>query len=411
MVDIGFGGGKAEADADAARGGVGVGSHGLEDVAGASVHGGAGAAGTGFDVGELREPFAAKAGMAEHAGSGHTGGFGSLKNDTGKLILDFGFEQAAEVGEVGGAVGLFVGGTLGGHTEAGDGGHVFGAAAEALFLSAAPKEGGEGESASFVEGADAFGAVAFVGGEAGEVDAEGVEVDWNFSEGLGHVAEDEGSGGVGEAHDGVKVLENAGFVVGGHDADEGDGLGQGSVQGVEIEAAAGIDGKFGPFGSGLAAIASGHENGGVFCGGGEKPRAIPEQALHDAEHDGVAGFGGAAGEDEFVGVGVDRPGELSAGGVDGGAGASSGRRGAIARVRVFRAEQVAHAVGDVGQTGGGGVVIGVDHGRFGAGYPRADIWQGAIGRGSGGFGLHRRGSRRIVPDGVGMEPASTRNLS
>ncbi len=73
----------------------------------------------------------------------------------------------------------------------------------------------------------------------------------------------------------------------------------------------------------------------------------------------IIGFGAAAGEDDFLGAGVDERGDLFAGSFDGGAGvlAEGVDGGGVAE---FGGEIGEHGVEDGGVDGSGGVVIEVD---------------------------------------------------
>lgn len=78
-----------------------------------------------------------------------------------------------------------------------------------------------------------------------------------------------------------------------------------------------------------------------------------------AEDGVIVGFGAAAREDDFLGLGSDEGGNLFAGGFDGGAGALAGRvdRRGVGKVG---GEIGKHRVEDLRVDGGGGVVIEID---------------------------------------------------
>ena len=97
---------------------------------------------------------------------------------------------------------------------------VGGAGAAAVFLVAAEDEGLEGGASANVKGADADGAADFVGGDSEIIHAEGLNIHWDFTEGLCGVGMEASAGGVdglGEVSDG---LDGAELVIGQHDGNE-----------------------------------------------------------------------------------------------------------------------------------------------------------------------------------------------
>ena len=89
---------------------------------------------------------------------------------------------------------------------------------------AAVEHGGEANVAADEEGADALGGVDLVAGEGEEVDvferALGAEVEREPAYGLDGVGVEESARGVGDSGQRGDGLDDAGLVVGEHDADE-----------------------------------------------------------------------------------------------------------------------------------------------------------------------------------------------
>ena len=105
--------------------------------------------------------------------------------------------------------------------EADEGGEVFGAGAEAVFLAAADDDGPELDLVTGPEGSDAFGAVDFGGTEGEEVDAETVDFDVEQAETLGGVAVEEEGGGVAGGLAGLAFgLDEGGDIADGLDGAE-----------------------------------------------------------------------------------------------------------------------------------------------------------------------------------------------
>jgi hypothetical protein len=113
---------------------------------------------------------------------------------------------------------------FGGFAEADDAGYVFGSGAALALVRAAVQHGGEADVLADEEDADAFGGVELVTGEGEEVDVLkrtfGAQVEWEFAGGLDCVGVEERAGGVGDGGELGDGLDDAGLVVGEHDADE-----------------------------------------------------------------------------------------------------------------------------------------------------------------------------------------------
>lgn len=232
----------------------------------------------------------------------------AVDEEVGEGAEEAGLEVGAEGGD---GSGIEEGDGFG---EAEDAGEVFGAGAEAVFLRAAGEEGGE--FGAEVEGADAFGAVEFVGAEGERGDAvegeEGLFAD--VGDGVDEERDVVREGDLGE---GGEVDFDAGFAVGGGE-DEGGGVGaDGGGDGGGVGGAREVNGEIGDVeGEGL----EGAVDGGVFDGGGDDVGAGREAAEEE-----VDALGAARGEEDVGGRGVEVGGYFFTGGREEVAGALAER--------------------------------------------------------------------------------------
>lgn len=360
-------GGVEPGGADAEDGLTGlVEAEGTQSGGGFVGTGGAGASGGGADallVEPDEEGFGFDAVDGEEGGVGEAGLVVAYDVDSIEVLEEGLFEGVAGEGE-GGHGGEAVGdGAFGGEAEAGDAGDVFGAGAEGEFLITAGIGGGEVAGGAEVEGACAFGSMEFMGTKGDEVGSEGLGLEGDFAEGLDGVAMDEGSGAVGDCGDFGEGVEDAGFVVGEHGADEGGTGGAEGLELVEVEAAIGEEGEI----DGL--VAAGLEDGfepgdGWMFEGGKKDGvagAWGGMGGEGAEDGEVVAFGAAAGEDDGGGRGGDGGGDLGAGAVDGkGGGAGEGVGGG--GIGKLGGEVGLHDLNDRVINLGGCVVVEIDHG-------------------------------------------------
>ena len=160
---------------------------------------------------------------AEIGGVGHAGCAGGVDEGAGDGGEETDFEAVAKGLHMGRAVGFEPGaGEGGGGAEAYDAGDVFCAGAALTLVGAAVEEGGEPGAGAEEEGAGAAGGVHFVAGEGEEVyvlELTG-EVEGELAGGLDGVGMEEGAVGPGDARQLTDGLDDAGFVVGEHEADE-----------------------------------------------------------------------------------------------------------------------------------------------------------------------------------------------
>jgi hypothetical protein len=334
VVDL-FGGGEAgEGEADAGPGAGGGETHGGEDVGGfggAGLAGGASADGEAFEVEGDDEGFGFDVVEVEAAGVGDAGCSGSVDAALFDLGEDALFEAVAEGGEgrwsVGGSVfGEPLLGYFSGFAEGDDAGYVFGSGAALALVGAAVEHGGEADVASHEEGSDAFGGVDLVTGDCEEVNvferAFGAEVEGETAYNLDGVGVEERARSVGDGGQRRDGLDDAGLVVGEHDADE---LCVGADGGQEC---GGFDDALRGarkerdfdvlFGEGFG----GAEDGVVLDAGGDKVSGFAGElwASKGAEEGEVVALGAAGGEDDLGGAAVEEAGDAVAGVIDGGAG-------------------------------------------------------------------------------------------
>ena len=370
VVDVGAGGGFEEAEAEAGAGAVFVEGHGHEHMAGLGGSGVAGRAAGDGDALEVEgddEGFAfdviePEIGGVGDAGNGFAGYGGAVDARAGDLE-QAGFEAVAEGGEaLHGAVFERVLGEFNGLGEADDAGDVFRAGAAAALVAAANEEGVERGSAADVEGSDALGSVELVGADGEQMAAVAADVDGNLARALNGVDVEEGAGLMGDGADLFDGLEDAGFVVGEHDADEA-GVGAESIaDGLGRDESTGERGDEGDLNAALGGALGGLEDGGVLDGGGDEVVA----GAQEAEDGGVVALGAAGVEDDLRLAAVEEGGEDFAGMVDGGAGTLAVEMDGGGVAEVLDPEGT-HGLDDVVQERRGGVGVHVDtaHGEDG----------------------------------------------
>ena len=185
-----------------------------------------------------------------------------------------------------------------------DAGHIEGAGAAAVFLSASVHLGCEFKSLTHIEQARSFGAVNFTAAQGEEIDAEAIYVEIEDAGGLACVRVharlrrdlfDE-LNGLGHR------LNGADFVVGKHEADESGVSGKGFFKGIESNQSASVHGQEGDVESVLVEILAAEEHRVVLDGAGED--VVPLLALPGGESGALDGRGvglGTAGrEDDLV---------------------------------------------------------------------------------------------------------------
>ena len=214
------------------------------------------------------------------------------------------------------AIGESGAGHFGSFAEADDAGDIFGSGTTLALMRSAKEQGLATRAATNVEDADALRTVEFVSGDAEHLATDFLNVDGNFSGSLDGIGM-EGDAGLGsDFADLLDGLDDAGFVIGHHHADE---FGVGLADAVDV---AGLhdagDGnrKKRDFDAALLGLLGGMEDGVVFDGGGNEMVTRAK----GAEDGGVVALGAAGGEDDFGGAAIEQRGDLFAGMLDGGAG-------------------------------------------------------------------------------------------
>lgn len=155
-------------------------------------------------------------------------------------------------------------------------------------------------------------------------------------------------------------LDHPNLVVHRHDGDE-PGVGpDGGSERIEVDDAVGVNGEVGDVEALLLEITAGVEDALVLRLGGDDVALLLFIEVHDALDGDVVGLGGAGGEDDFLGGGVDEGGDLGAGALDGVVGLPAVEVGA--GVGVAEAGEVVgeHGVEDTGVDGGGGLHVEVE---------------------------------------------------
>lgn len=314
-------------------------AHGLEDGGGKHGASGAGGAGGAIDAGEIEadeERFAGATGEGEVEGVGQALVGVAIDNevrDDPSQGIDK--EEAESVAAFVAPV-HFIASELEGSGHADGEGDRFGAGSSAHLLVSAEGAGNHAVAAVEEESTDAEGAMELMGGKGEGIDPQVVEADRDFADSLGGVAV-EGDGGELTAEVG-DVLDGAGFVVGELEGDAVDVAGDGVGEDVALGVDAGFD--KGDLADRLGSkVAGGFEDGGMFDGGDEEGRAafgsrpltievgFAGNCSHGEEGE-VVGFGGTAGEEDFVGMGLEQISDGAACGFEGEAGGGAGAVGA-----------------------------------------------------------------------------------
>ena len=183
-------------------------------------------------------------------------------------------------------------------------------------MGSAENERLEAGPATNVEDADALRGVQFVPGDAEEMAADRLDVDGNLARGLHGVSVKRDFGFGGDFADLLDGLNDAGFIVGHHDADEFCVRLERAVNVERIDNATPGDGEVGDIDAPLLRLLGGVQNSVVLDGGRDEVIA----GAQDAEDGGIVTLGAAGVEDDFGGTAVEERGNLFAGALDGGAG-------------------------------------------------------------------------------------------
>jgi len=229
-------------------------------------------------------------------------------------------------------------------------------------VTATVEHGGEANVAANEEDADALGGVDFVARDGKEVDvlerAFGAEVEREPAHDLDGVGVEESARGVGDSGQRGDGLDDAGLVVGEHDADEFCLGADGGEQGGGLNNALRGAGENGYFYLLFGEGRGGAEDGVVLDAGGNEVSGCGG-VLECAEEGKVVALGAAGGEDDLGGTAVEETGDLVASVVDGGASELTLLMDG-AGVAVVLQEEGTHGFKDFGQERCGRVRVHVD---------------------------------------------------
>src|SRR6266851_2070894 len=193
--------------------------------------------------------------------------------------------------------------------EAHDAGNIQGAGTHAALVAAAVDDGGKlhaGIAAADVQSANALGPVNFVAAHGQQVDVVFLHIDGNLAHSLHAVHGEEDAVLLGKFADFRDRVNYANFVVGVHDGDQNRCGLNGRLQLLNVYAPVALDRQIGDFEAVLFEVLAGVQHGLVLDGLGDDVVALFAEHLRDALDHQVIGFGSAAGEDDFLGRGVDQ---------------------------------------------------------------------------------------------------------
>ena len=199
--------------------------------------------------------------------------------------------------------------------EGGDAGDVVGAAATVPFLPATEQQGLERHPGPDPQHTDALRASELVAGEARAGSTSAVSSRRSIQQAACTASvwsTARGARSRTSAGDLGQGLDRADLVVDGHHRDDADLVVERVGQGVEIDAARGVDGD-----DAAARVLDGMEHGMVLGG---RAHGEAGAAADRAEDGGIVGFGAAAGEHDLAGLGAQALGDPLARIVEGEAG-------------------------------------------------------------------------------------------
>ena len=280
-------------------------------MGGFSRAGGAGGTGGATDAALVEED---EGGFALDAFEGKIGGVweavGAVAVDTatGDGGEEGSFEAVAERG-----LERMGGGEFGGFSEGDDRCDILRASAAAVFLSAT-QERGEGNSAVDIEGTDTFRRMELVSRETHEMHPEAFETERDFSESLHGVDVEDGFGFLNKAGDFFERPEDAGFVVGPEEGNQGGLRSNGRFQLVQVELARGIHGQAGDFKPLPGQILANSKRSAVLDRAGDDVAFLGSNGRLDRRGDRL---GPAAGENQFLALTTRQRSYLTARRVDG----------------------------------------------------------------------------------------------
>ena len=181
----------------------------------------------------------------------------------------------------------------------------------APFLVAADEIGLEFEAAPDEKQANALGGVEFVRRKGKEVHPQRVGVYFQFARRLGGVGVKKHALAAANGGDFLDGKNNARFIIGRHDRDQG-GVGpDGLIEQMQVQQAVGINGQEGDLAALLAQELGVFNDGGMFDRRGQQV-AFARLGQQRALQRRVVAFGPATGEDDFFRLGPEQGGHLLA---------------------------------------------------------------------------------------------------
>lgn len=184
------------------------------------------------------------------------------------------------------------------------------AAAKTSLLTTTADDGVESDSwpTTDVACTDALGAIDLVRGDGHQVNVHGVNVKGDLANSLGGIGVEEDLLGPAELADFLEGLDDTNLVVHSHDTDDGGVGADGSLQLRHVDQAGALHWEIGHFETLVLKMPAAVEDTLVLCLAGDYvlllagPAKEPGHTL-DAH---IVGFGGTAGEDDFLGVSANQ---------------------------------------------------------------------------------------------------------
>ena len=211
---------------------------------------GAGRAGAGADavlVEHEQDGFAFDELKRDAGGVGQPVGRVAVDLAIGHGGQDAGFEAVAQGLHPGILLGHVLLGQGHGRSQGDDAGGVLGAGPAAAFLVAADEKRPKRRALAHVQHADALGRVELVAGQRQHVHGQLGQIDVDLAHGLDRVGVEQHALGLAQGGDLRDGENDAGFVVGVHDRDDGRVLADGAGQLVKVQVALVVNAEIGDF--------------------------------------------------------------------------------------------------------------------------------------------------------------------
>ena len=160
--------------------------------------------------------------------------------------------------------------------------------------------------AADIESANAFRAVHFVRGKGSHIHIHFIDVERNLSGRLNRIGVEQDAAFARDLSDFLDVLNDADFVIRGHDRDQDRLVGDRVAKIVEIDKSLVVDRQKRDAATFLFQVLAGIENRLVFGDAGDDVIALFAIHPRHAFERQIVGFGRAAGEDDFPRIGADQ---------------------------------------------------------------------------------------------------------